>query len=112
MSRVRIVGSFVLAMAVDYIALQRYSSASPGFPRRSRQGVSMAITLVNPEGLPKVDVYRQVAVGAGSELVFIAGQVAGDADGVTVGVGDLAAQVERCFLNDATALAGVGGTFD
>ena len=72
----------------------------------------MAITLVNPEGLPKVDVYRQVAVASGSKLVFIAGQVAWDADGVTVGVGDLAAQVERCFLNVATALAGVGGTFD
>ena len=72
----------------------------------------MAITLVNPEGLPKVDVYRQVAVATGSKLVFIAGQVAWDADGVTVGVGDLAAQVERCFLNVATALAGVGGTFD
>ena len=72
----------------------------------------MAITLVNPEGLPKVDVYRQVAVASGSKLVFIAGQVAWDAEGVTVGVGDLAAQVERCFLNVATALAGVGGSFD
>ena len=72
----------------------------------------MAITLVNPEGLPKVDVYRQVAVASGSKLVFIAGQVGWDADGVTVGVGDLAAQVERCFLNVATALAGVGGSFD
>ena len=72
----------------------------------------MTITLVNPEGLPKVDFYRQVAVATGSKLVFMAGQVASDADGVTVGNGDLAAQVEQCYLNVATALAGVGGSFD
>ncbi len=72
----------------------------------------MAITLVNPEGLPKVDSHRQVAVATGSKLVFMAGQVAWDADGVLVGEGDLAAQVEQCYLNVGTALAGVGGSFD
>ncbi|MEE1799973.1 RidA family protein [Streptomyces sp. NPDC101062] len=72
----------------------------------------MAITLVNPEGLPEIDVYRQVAIATGSKLVFIAGQVAWDADGVTVGEGDLAAQVERCYLNVGTALAAAGGSFD
>ncbi|MFE9680324.1 RidA family protein [Streptomyces sp. NPDC002701] len=72
----------------------------------------MAITLVNPEGLPKIDVYRQVSVATGSRLVHVAGQVAWDADGVTVGEGDLTAQVERAYLNVGTALAGVGGSFD
>ncbi|MET0135241.1 MAG: RidA family protein [Kibdelosporangium sp.] len=72
----------------------------------------MAITLVNPEGLPKVDVYRQVSVATGSKLVFIAGQVARDADGGRIGEGDLAAQLEQCYLNIATALAAVGGSFD
>ncbi|MEU0381266.1 RidA family protein [Streptomyces cyaneofuscatus] len=72
----------------------------------------MAITLLDPEGLPKVGAYRQVAIATGSKLVFIAGQVAWDADGTTVGEGDLAAQVERCYLNIGTALAGAGGTFD
>lgn len=72
----------------------------------------MAITLVNPEGLPKVDAYHQVSVATGSKTVFIAGQVAWDAEGVTVGEGDLAAQVEQCFVNVATALAGVGASFD
>lgn len=72
----------------------------------------MAITLVNPDGLPKIDVYRQVSIVAGSKLVFIAGQVAWDADGVTVGAGDLAAQVERCYLNVGTALAEAGASFD
>ncbi|MFG6193020.1 RidA family protein [Nonomuraea sp. JJY05] len=72
----------------------------------------MAITLVNPSGLPKIDVYRQVSIASGTKLVFIAGQVAWDADGTTVGEGDLAAQVEQCYLNIGTALAEVGGSFD
>ncbi|MFP8903661.1 RidA family protein [Streptomyces atacamensis] len=72
----------------------------------------MAITLVNPDGLPAIDVYRQVSVASGSRLVFVAGQVAWDAEGNTVGAGDLAAQVEQCYLNVAAALAGVGGSFD
>ncbi|MFU0243204.1 carbohydrate-binding module family 20 domain-containing protein [Streptomyces scabiei] len=71
----------------------------------------MAITLVNPGGLPAVDVYRQVSIASGSKLVFVAGQVAWDADGVTVGEGDLAAQAERCYLNVATALAAAGASF-
>lgn len=72
----------------------------------------MPISLMNPEGLPKVDFHRQVSVATGSKLVFMAGQVAWDADGVTVGQNDLAAQIEQCYLNVATALAGAGGSFD
>ncbi|MCQ8828989.1 RidA family protein [Streptomyces samsunensis] len=72
----------------------------------------MAITLVNPSGLPEVEAYRQVSIATGSRLVHMAGQVAWDAEGVTVGEGDLAAQVEQCYLNVGTALAGAGGSFD
>ncbi len=72
----------------------------------------MAITLLNPDGLPTIDVYHQVAVASGSRTVYVAGQVSWDADGATVGTGDLAAQVEQCYLNVATALAGAGATFD
>jgi enamine deaminase RidA (YjgF/YER057c/UK114 family) len=72
----------------------------------------MAITLVNPDGLPKPEVYRQMSIASGSKLVFLAGQVARDADGRRVGEGDLAAQVEQCYLNIGTALAEIGGSFD
>ena len=72
----------------------------------------MAVNLVNPSGLPKIDVYRQVSIATGSKLVFLAGQVAWDAEGITVGEGDLAAQVEQCYLNIGTALAEAGGSFD
>ncbi|MZD52964.1 Rid family hydrolase [Streptomyces sp. SID5606] len=71
----------------------------------------MAITLVNPAGLPEIDVYRQVSVASGTRLVFVAGQVAWDAEGATVGAGDLAAQVEQCYVNVGTALAAAGATF-
>jgi enamine deaminase RidA (YjgF/YER057c/UK114 family) len=71
----------------------------------------MAVNLMNPAGLPAVDLYRQVSVATGSKLVFLAGQVSVDAHGNTVGVGDLAAQVEQCYLNVATALAEAGATF-
>ncbi|MGW0712843.1 RidA family protein [Streptomyces sp. NPDC002643] len=72
----------------------------------------MAITLVNPTGLPTNPVYRQMSIASGSRLVLLAGQVAWDAEGNTVGEGDLAAQVEQCYLNIAIALAEAGATFD
>jgi enamine deaminase RidA (YjgF/YER057c/UK114 family) len=53
-----------------------------------------------------------VAIASGTRLVFVAGQVAWDAEGRTVGAGDLAAQVEQCYLNIGTALAEAGGSFD
>ncbi|MER6671862.1 RidA family protein [Streptomyces sp. NPDC000983] len=71
----------------------------------------MAVTLLDPTGLPTVDVYRQVAIASGTRTVFVAGQVAWDADGVTVGEGDLTAQVERAYLNVGTALAAAGASF-
>ncbi|QFU92111.1 RidA family protein [Amycolatopsis sp. YIM 10] len=72
----------------------------------------MAINLVDPAGLPKVGLYRQVSIATGSKLVFVAGQVARDADGGKVGEGDFATQVEQCYLNLGTALAEAGATFD
>lgn len=72
----------------------------------------MAVELLNPEGLPKPDLYRQLSVASGSRTVYLAGQVARNADGEPVGAGDFAAQVEQAFLNVGTAMAAVGGTFD
>ncbi|SEL69632.1 RidA family protein [Rhodococcus maanshanensis] len=72
----------------------------------------MPVTLINPEGLPKPDVYRQLSISTGSKIVFLAGQVARDADGRPVGEGDFAAQVEQTYLNIGTALNEIGGSFD
>ncbi|MGL5930719.1 MAG: RidA family protein [Dermatophilaceae bacterium] len=72
----------------------------------------MAVQLMNPEGLAEVPIYRHVAIATGSRQVYLAGQVATDAQGRLVGEGDLPAQVEQCFANVATALAAAGATFD
>lgn len=72
----------------------------------------MTVELMNPDGLPKPEVYRQMSIATGSRLVFLAGQVARDGDGNPVGAGDFAAQVEQAYLNVGTALAAVGGSFD
>ncbi|MEP7764306.1 Rid family hydrolase [Sanguibacter sp. 25GB23B1] len=71
----------------------------------------MPVTLINPDGLPVVDLYRHVSVSNGSQTVYMAGQISCAADGSTVGAGDLVAQVEQCYLNVATALAAAGATF-
>ncbi len=71
----------------------------------------MPVEVLNPEGLPKPDMYRQLSIATGSRLVFIAGQVARDANGEPIGAGDLAAQTEQAFRNVATAIAAAGGTF-
>jgi enamine deaminase RidA (YjgF/YER057c/UK114 family) len=72
----------------------------------------MTIRLFNPDGLPKPEVYRQLSIAEGSRIVFLAGQVARDADGNQVGAGDFAAQVEQAYLNIGRALTEVGGSFD
>ncbi len=72
----------------------------------------MPVELLNPEGLPQPEVYRQVAVATGTRTVWLAGQVARLADGTPVGPGDLAAQVEQAFVNVDTGLRAGGATFD
>ncbi|EID56476.1 RidA family protein [Saccharomonospora xinjiangensis] len=72
----------------------------------------MSITLINPDGLPQAGSHHQMSVATGSRLIFLAGQVAWNADGDLVGRGDLARQVEQCYLNVAAALAEAGATFD
>ena len=72
----------------------------------------MPVQLLNPEGLTQPEDYRHVAIATGTRTVYLSGQVARDADGTQVGAGDLAAQVEQAYLNVATALAAVGGSFD
>jgi enamine deaminase RidA (YjgF/YER057c/UK114 family) len=72
----------------------------------------MTVELIDPPGLPVPGVYRQMAVARGSRTVYLSGQVARTAAGEPVGAGDLAAQVEQAYLNVATALDAVGGSFD
>jgi enamine deaminase RidA (YjgF/YER057c/UK114 family) len=65
----------------------------------------MSITLINPDGLPTIDVYHQVAVATGTRTIYVAGQVAWDAEP------DLAVQTEQAYVNVHTALKGAGASF-
>jgi 2-iminobutanoate/2-iminopropanoate deaminase len=58
-------------------------------------------------------LYSQVVEVTGSgRLIFVAGQVARDASGNNVGVGDMRAQIEQVGNNIKDALEAVGATLD
>ena len=61
---------------------------------------------------PPAGMYSHVARMAPGELAFIAGQVAVDAKGTPVGVGDLAAQVDQVFANLGRILKDLGTDFE
>ncbi len=65
---------------------------------------------IRPQGLSAPPFYTPVVETSGGRLIFIAGQVAWDADGNTVAPGDLAGQLAQAFENVKIALAAVGGT--
>ena len=68
----------------------------------------MTLELINPEDLPTPESYTHVIAATGNRLVFVAGQVADDAQGNLVGPGDLAAQARQAFANVGRALAAAG----
>jgi enamine deaminase RidA (YjgF/YER057c/UK114 family) len=65
---------------------------------------------LNPEGVAPGNGYTHVVSGPG-RWVAIAGQVALDANGKFVGVGDPAAQARQVFANLAKCLEAAGATF-
>jgi enamine deaminase RidA (YjgF/YER057c/UK114 family) len=68
------------------------------------------VELINPDGLPVPASYTHVAIAGGSRLVFIAGQVAEDADDNLVGAGDFAAQARQAFANVGRCLTAARAT--
>jgi enamine deaminase RidA (YjgF/YER057c/UK114 family) len=65
----------------------------------------MAVTLINPDELPTIDVYHQVAVATGTKTIYVAGQVAWNAEL------DLATQTEQAYVNVHAALKAAGASF-
>ena len=68
----------------------------------------MTLELINPSELPTPASYTQVIAATGARLVFVAGQVADDAQGDLVGAGDLLAQARQAFANVGRCLAAAG----
>lgn len=69
----------------------------------------MPIQLLNPPTLQKVPNHAQVAVATGSRMIFLAGQVGQDADGVLAD--GLAAQTEQAVANVVAGLEAAGATY-
>jgi enamine deaminase RidA (YjgF/YER057c/UK114 family) len=67
--------------------------------------------LVAPDGVAPGNGYTHVVIGTG-RLAALSGQVALDADGQVVGVGDPAAQAGQVFENLRLCLAAAGATFE
>ncbi len=70
----------------------------------------MTLEHIRPDGLANYGSFTQVVAASGSKTIYISGQVAWDASGVTVGVGDFAAQAKKAFENLAVALEAAGAT--
>jgi enamine deaminase RidA (YjgF/YER057c/UK114 family) len=64
-----------------------------------------------PQGVSPARGYSHVVSVSGGRTVYIAGQIALDAEGHVVGRGDLGAQARRVFENLKAALAAAGATF-
>src|SRR5262249_48983839 len=70
------------------------------------------ISIHNPDTLGKpLGQYSQITRVKASELLFIAGQVATDKNGQTVGAGDFEAQCRQTFANIEAALKSQGASF-
>jgi enamine deaminase RidA (YjgF/YER057c/UK114 family) len=68
--------------------------------------------MFNPDELPTPESYTHVVVATGARLVFVAGQVAEDAQDNLVGPGDLAVQARQAFANLGRCLAAAGARPD
>ena len=68
----------------------------------------MAVRVFNPEGIAEVPGVSLVAVGMGSRLVAVAGQVGRDLDGTWAN--GLAAQFAKALSNLSIALASAGAS--
>lgn len=71
------------------------------------------VEYLNPPGAcPAQGLYSHVGKAAGSDLLFVAGQLSVAADGSVAGKGDFAAQFHQVFSNLGDVLQGLGCTFN
>ena len=69
-------------------------------------------TMENPSSVAQpLGRYSQLARVKPNEMLYLAGQVAVDADGNMVGVGDVVAQVRQVYENIGNVLEAAGATF-
>lgn len=70
----------------------------------------MSLEILQPEGWESPSGYSNgVLAPAGARMVFVAGQIAWDADQVLVGKGDFAAQFRQALANVLAVVDAAGG---
>jgi enamine deaminase RidA (YjgF/YER057c/UK114 family) len=75
--------------------------------------LTKTVTYLNPpNATPPAGIYSHVARMTPGELAFIAGQVAVDKAGTSIGAGNLAAQVNQVFANLGAILKDLGTDFE
>jgi enamine deaminase RidA (YjgF/YER057c/UK114 family) len=67
-------------------------------------------TRINPPGMTSPNGFAHVVTSTHRTTIHVSGQVAYDATGAVVGVGDLAAQTRQVYENIQKALAGAGAS--
>jgi enamine deaminase RidA (YjgF/YER057c/UK114 family) len=70
----------------------------------------MTVEKLNPPGLPAPRGYSQAVAATGSRTIYVAGQVAVDAQGNVVAPGDVVGQAKQAFQNVRTAVEAAGAT--
>jgi enamine deaminase RidA (YjgF/YER057c/UK114 family) len=75
--------------------------------------MAQLVEYLNPPGAcPAQGLYSHVGKAAGSDLLFVAGQLAVSSEGGVVGKGDFAAQFKKVFSNLGDVLTGLNGDFN
>lgn len=70
----------------------------------------VALETLKPPTLPVPTGYSQVVISRGSQTIYVAGQVAIDADGNVVAPGDVVGQARQAFANLRAALEAAGAS--
>jgi enamine deaminase RidA (YjgF/YER057c/UK114 family) len=86
-----------------------FVAAAPALGQTKTNGVVREYK--NPPGLSTPRGYSHAVSVTGGRTVYVAGQVAYNAQGEVVGKGDLRAQTRQAFENLRIALAAAGGSF-
>jgi 2-iminobutanoate/2-iminopropanoate deaminase len=72
----------------------------------------MALQVIQPETVHDATAYAYAHAVRMGDLLFLAGQVARDAEGSLVGKGDVRAQTEQVFRNISAVLEAAGSGMD
>lgn len=98
----------------NYLLILSLLISSRCFAQDAEFGHERPVTFKNPKSLSLPKGYSQAAeIDMGSSrMIIMAGQVALDKNGNLAGKGDLAKQINQCFMNIKSIVQDAGGTMN